>query len=283
MPEVNAKANLAEIQDFYYKLWTRRDFREDMLSRNLQINKSGVNLYASLIEIGRLDLMASVYPCISALLGRKFKDLVLAYYETMPADHYNLNRSASRFAAYIEQYEPTLISRHPFIMELAHFEWIELEVMEAESPNLISLGSVGKAGRGRKKVSQIRQDTLETEAQDFVSMSPRLADVVVFHRYQYPVMTISKTLLDGEKLPRRVKKETTNMAIYRDNKSHQCRFLELGEMAFEALQMVKAQPGITYGELLKAVCQSSSDSPEETVEAFLELLEELKACNLIVN
>jgi len=47
--------------------------------------------------------------------------------------------------------------------------------------------------------------------------------------------------------------------------------------------MVQAQPGITYGELLKSVCQSSSDGPAETVEAFLELLEELKACNLIVN
>lgn len=282
MPEVNAKANLAEIQDFYYKLWTRRDFREDVFSQNLPINKSGVNLYASLIEIGRLDLMASVYPCIKALLGKKFRDLVLAYYETLPPDHYNLNRSANRFAGYLEQYESTLVSRHPFIVELAHFEWIELEVMEAESANLIALGSAHASKRGRG-VKPNAETNLESEAQDFVSTSPRLADVVVLHKYQYPVMAISKTLLDGEKLPRRVKKETTNMAIYRDNKSHQCRFLELGAMAFEALQMVQAQPGITYGELLKSVCQSSSDSPAETVEAFLELLEELKACNLIVN
>jgi len=282
VPEVNAKANLAEIQDFYYKLWTRRDFREDVFSQNLPINRSGVNLYASLIEIGRLDLMASVYPCIKALLGKKFRDLVLAYYETLPPDHYNLNRSANRFAGYLEQYESTLVSRHPFIVELAHFEWIELEVMEAESANLIALGSAhaSKRGRGGKPANETN---VEAEAQDFVSTSPRLADVVVLHKYQYPVMTISKTLLDGEKLPRRVKKETTNMAIYRDNKSHQCRFLELGAMAFEALQMVQAQPGITYGELLKSVCQSSSDGPAETVEAFLELLEELKACNLIVN
>lgn len=282
MPEVNAKANLAEIQDFYYKLWTRRDFREDVFSQNLPINRSGVNLYASLIEIGRLDLMASVYPCIKALLGKKFRDLVLAYYETLPPDHYNLNRSANRFAGYLEQYESTLVSRHPFIVELAHFEWIELEVMEAESANLIALGSAHASKRGRG-VKSNAETNLESEAQDFVSTSPRLADVVVLHKYQYPVMTISKTLLDGEKLPRRVKKETTNMAIYRDNKSHQCRFLELGAMAFEALHMVQAQPGITYGELLKSVCQSSSDSPAETVEAFLELLEELKACNLIVN
>lgn len=282
MPEVNAKANLAEIQDFYYKLWTRRDFREDVFSQNLPINRSGVNLYASLIEIGRLDLMASVYPCIKALLGKKFRDLVLAYYETLPPDHYNLNRSANRFAGYLEQYESTLVSRHPFIVELAHFEWIELEVMEAESANLIALGSAHASKRGRG-VKPNAETNLESEAQDFVSTSPRLADVVVLHKYQYPVMTISKTLLDGEKLPRRVKKETTNMAIYRDNKSHQCRFLELGAMAFEALHMVQAQPGITYGELLKSVCQSSSDSPAETVEAFLELLEELKACNLIVN
>ncbi len=182
--------DLKSIQDTYLQLWTRREPGEAVYSSAAaagELDERGIRLYASLIEIGRLDLMRSIYPCIEALLGKKFKDLVLSYYECMPADHYNLNKSARHFSRYLQEHEPKLVERHPFIVELADFEWVELEVMEAAV---------------EAKPRQVGERDLD-DALAFASARPVLVDVVYLRRYKYPVMSISKSLLDGEKLPRR--------------------------------------------------------------------------------
>ncbi len=258
--------DLKSIQDTYLQLWTSREARQTALSAGGDLDERGVRLYASLIEIGRLDLMRSIYPCIEALLGKKFKDLVLSYYECMPADHYNLNKSARRFSQYLQEHEPKLLERHPFIVELADFEWVELEVMEAAVD---------------AQSAQISEPDLD-DALAFASARPILADVVYLRRYHYPVMAISKKLLDGEKLPRRVKKEETFIAIYRDMHNHECRFLELGELSFEVLAKLKENPETNYGELIKYAVQQCSDGAEETVQEFLNLINELKEAELII-
>ncbi len=261
--------DLKSIQDTYLQLWTRREPGEAVYSSAAaagELDERGIRLYASLIEIGRLDLMRSIYPCIEALLGKKFKDLVLSYYECMPADHYNLNKSARHFSRYLQEHEPKLVERHPFIVELADFEWVELEVMEAAV---------------EAKTSQVGERDLD-DALAFASARPVLVDVVYLRRYKYPVMSISKSLLDGEKLPRRVKKEETFIAIYRDMQNHECRFLELGELSFDVLTKLQENPETNYGELIKYAVNQCSDGAEETVQEFLNLINELKEAELII-
>lgn len=274
MPDLKTDTNNKILED-YYLVWTNREKREALLQgpEKDSHDARGLKLYASLIEMGRMDLMSSVYPCIKQLLGKKFRDLVLAYYETLPPQHYNLNQSAKNFALYIAEYEQKLVEKYPFIVELAEFEWVELEVME-----LVSSKKPGAGNTGKNKQPQGESES----AEEFAGMIPRLADVTYLRSYKYPVMTLSKALLDGEKLPRRVKKEATWMAIYRDMESHDCRFYELSEIGYALLSAVQNNNGITYGELIRQAVVLSKNNPEDTVNDFLTLVEDLKESALLI-
>lgn len=260
--------SLKEVQDTYARLWTTRAAREAYLEQTGEAqDRRGVKLYANLIEIGRLDLMGSIYPTFKALLGKKFKDLVHSYYECMPPDNYNLNQSARRFAEYLGQYEPALVARHPFICELADYEWIELEVLEAlDLTEKTSLEAAPEAG----------------DAVSFAALRPVLTDVYRLRRYKYPVPQIARLLLDGAKLPRRVKAEATYSVIYRDKDDFSCRFLEVEELAMAIIEKMHGHPEMNYGDLIKYAVAVSDAGPQETVDAFLELVESLKESAFIV-
>ena len=260
--------SLKEVQDTYARLWTTRAARDAYLEQTGEPqDRRGVKLYANLIEIGRLDLMGSIYPTFKALLGKKFKDLVHSYYECMPPDNYNLNQSARRFAQYLAQYEPALVARHPFICELADYEWIELEVLEA-------------LDEAQKTASQAAQEPGDALA--FAALRPVLTDVYRLRRYKYPVPQISRQLLDGQKLPRRVKADATYSVIYRDKEDFSCRFLEVEELAMSIIEQMHDHPDMNYGDLIKYAVSVSDAGPQETVDAFLELVESLKESALIV-
>lgn len=269
MPDLKTESN-SKILENYYLAWTNREKRQALLQgpQKAEHDARGLKLYASLIEMGRMDLMSSIYPCIKQLLGKKFRDLVLAYYETMPPTHYNLNQSAKDFARYIADHEEKLIERHPFIVELAEFEWVELEVMELRTNKELRAAEQNNGG--------------SDSAEDFAGASPRLAEVTYLRAYKYPVMSISRALLDSEKLPRRVKKEATWMAIYRDMETHNCRFYELSEISFELLRAIQNNKGITYGDLIRQAVSLSKNNPEDTVNDFLTLVEDLKESSLLI-
>lgn len=260
--------SLKEVQDTYARLWTTRAAREAYLAQNLEAqDQRGVRLYANLIEIGRLDLMTSIYPTFKALLGKKFKDLVHSYYECMPPDNYNLNQSAKKFAVYLRDYEPKLLERHPFICELADYEWIELEVLEAlDNPDKSRVKAAQEAG----------------DAVSFAALRPVLTEVYRLRRYKYPVPEIARILLSGQKLPRRVKAEPTYSVIYRDKDDFSCRFLEVEELAMAIIEKMHEHPEMNYGDLIKFAVSVSDAGPQETVDAFLELVESLKESSLIV-
>lgn len=103
--------NLRDIERALYALWNRKSAREQFLSGCQpdevhpgligHIDERGVRLYANMMEIGRLDLMASIYPICKELIGKSFSTLVTDYFEAMPAEHFNLNQSARRFPEFL--------------------------------------------------------------------------------------------------------------------------------------------------------------------------------------
>ncbi len=260
-------SQLKELQDTYTRLWTTRAARQAYLEQSEGQDLRGVKMYASLIDAGRLDLMGSIFPTFKSLLGKKFNDLVFSYYECMPPDNYNLNQSARRFADYLSTYEPKLLERHPFICELADYEWIELEVLEA----------LDDETKDAFKPAENISDALA-----FAGLRPVLTDVYRLRCYKYPVPDISRTLLDGKKLPRRVKISPTYTVVYRDKTDFSCRFLEVEELAMLILEQMHTNPDNTYGDLIKYAVSVSQAGPQETVDAFLELMESFKESALIV-
>ena len=265
--------NLQTIEQSLSTLWTQDEARTQFLSGTRpdcvdedfasEIDPRGVRLYASLIRHGRQDLMKSIYPGCQKILSRQWTKLVDRYFETRPPAHFNLNKAASAFSDFLKVDCPDLVERHGFLPELADYEWIELEVMESDA----------REARGES----IALDSPEV----FNSYGPVLNPVLAVRHYQYPISKLVDWLRDDVRLPRRVKKDATNLAIYRDPEEFNARFLELGDAAAKVVERVGQGPA-SYAELITMVVTESGGNPQEVVMQTLELFEQLQSRGLFL-
>jgi|GEM_PF-485483 len=283
-----SQPKLNDIENKLYRLWTNRQERAAFIEGGKgaeqkddsdsvdnftkSIDGKGVMLYSSLIELGRVDLMSSIFPVLKDLVGKQFKTLVLDYFEQLPPNHYNLNQSASRFAEYLRTVEK-LNGRYPFISELADYEWIELAVLEDDSHNLM------------RSDSKVMAESSADPAR-FAGLKPVLNCAFIARHYNYPVPRLLAEIQAGQKLPRRFKQEPTYVVVYRDPDTLDARFLEVGEVAYRMLENVKNNPHTTYGELITAACSAESAGKNKDVQALLtgclEAIDQFKNLAIIV-
>jgi len=95
-----------------------------------EVDKRGVDLYARLLSIGHHDVIDSIYPGCSRLIGERWDEVVDNYLEHYPPSHYNFNRTAANFSAYLKEHGERYTKKFPYLCELADYEWLELEILE---------------------------------------------------------------------------------------------------------------------------------------------------------
>ena len=254
-------------------LWTRRKERSDFLAGKVpegldpeligSIDRKGVNLYASLINTGQHDLMDSIYPGCAKLLKKAWSEVVDDYMETSPSDHYHLNSAAKGFAKYLEAHGEKHLQRFPFLAELADYEWIELEILESD------------------EVPEFGEDVALDSPEVFQNYGPVVNRVLATRTYEYPIAKVVDWLKDDIKLPRRVKKEKTHLAIFREPEEQNSKFAELSELAALLLQRAAEQP-VSYAELITFAVQSVGGDPQSVIMSFLELVEDLQELKLFL-
>ncbi len=224
------------------------------------ISKDGVRLYGSLLNFGHHDVMASIYPYCQQLIGHQWEETVDDYLKHFPPNHHNFNRLCARFPQYFQETErgQRYLKKLPFIAELAHYEWIELEKMEEDV--LINVAE---------------HQTLSSPEQ-FPKLAPIVNPSLTIRRYQYPIPEIVEILEAGGKLARKIAQEETIVAIYRHPNTHSCRFVELGE-ASAALIERASQGTVSYQELIPIVVSVSKQANvQKVVIDFLDSIEELQ-------
>ncbi len=265
---------LQEIENSLAVLWTQDAPRLQFLKEkkadgiddeiSTALDPRGVRLYANLIKTGRHDLMQSIYPGCKKILSRSWTKLVDQYFETCPPGHYNLNRAAQGFSEFLKLHTPELVTRHGFLPELADYEWVELEIMESD-------------------VVVQRGINLQLDSPEkFQKYGPILNSVLIVRNYNYPITKLVDWLRDDVRLPRRVKKDKINLAIYRDPEELNARFLELGELAAKMIEIL-GQRQLSYADLIAfAVSECQSKDPQQTVVKTLELFEELDELQVFV-
>jgi hypothetical protein len=229
-----------------------------------EIDKNGVKLYAGLLNYGHQDLMLSIYPGCAKLIGDKWEDVVDHYLEKYPPEHFNLNRTASRFPEYIGKYGDRYLKRFPYLAELADYEWIELELMESDV------------------AIEVCEFTSLTTPEHFEQWAPVVNQVLLLREYKYPITNVVDHLEDDCCLPRDVEPAQTFVAVYRDPETNFCRFLEVGQSAAKVISTAQAAR-VPYRDLLGlAVSMSAAQDPQQAVVEFLELIEKLQSLSLFV-
>ena len=122
-----------------------------------------------------------------------------------------------------------------FLLELAHYEWLELDVATTkESP-----------------------DEQVLEAENLSSAALQLASTVRLGHYQYPVHQIT-----ADHQPQSCSGETYSFVLYRDAED-EVQFIALNPMTALLLSLIDSNPGITFAQL---VADIQEQAPQFSVE-----------------
>lgn len=268
---------LREIETTMRVLWMDRKTREKFLDGKLkaaelnqdlcqQIDASGVKLYANLISWGQKDLMRSVYPGCARLLGDKWTDLLEKYLEVFPPRYYNLNQCSKHFPEFLQKHAEAQLRKYPFLVELAHYEWLELELMESVI----------------ESKCQPEPFELPGHPADFAAYQPSLNIVSTVVSYKYPIAEIVEHLQDECCLPKDVELKECHMLVVRCPETQRCRYLELQDGAC-ALVKTAMEKTMSYQQWLQTAVELAKNSnPQQAVADCLELFEQLKAVSFIV-
>lgn len=266
-----APPSLHEVEQILSSLWLKEAVRKSFqkgegnippaLARN--IDKSGVELYATLIDYGQQDLMASVYPYCAKILKKKWEPTVREYFLTYPANHYNLNRAAQRFPLFLKSEGKQFLQKYPFLVELAEYEWLELELLEVDKdvtpqPNLVL-----------------------SKPEQFIQFGPLLNPALILRQYDYPISTVIEKI-DKKQSISSIKPQPSRVAIFRHPLTNHCKYLDVGEIAFEVIQASIDVPH-SYADLISlAVARAANPDPQKTVVEFLDLVEKLQELQVFI-
>jgi uncharacterized protein len=163
---------------------------------------------------------------------------------------------AEEFLHYLQDERGTQPEDPPFLLELAHYEWVEL-----------ALG-----------ISEEEIDWAGVQADgDLVTGVPVLSPLAWNLAYQYPVHRISPDFRPAEPGA-----QSTHIVVYRD-RNDRVGFMEVNAVTARLLQLIEAQPGRTGREQLQTVAQELGYSqPEVVIEGGREMLESLRRRDIVL-
>ena len=142
----------------------------------------------------------------------------------------------------------------PFLLELAHYEWVELELGVAEGD---VHGGPSDAG------DDLLQQTL--------AVSPLVRNL----SYRFPVHRISAEWSPQSEQP-------THLLVYRD-RHDAVGFLELNAVSARMVQLIEAQPGVTARAVLEQVAaELAHPEPAQVVRAGLEVVRDLVRRDVLI-
>lgn len=271
--------SLREIEKTLATLWLDGEAREWLLSKRTKpmpatlkdapeevlraVDRKGVALYGKLIHFGHHDVMESIYPYCSKLLGKKWSSIVDDYLLKFPPEHHNFNRLCYRFSEYLNVFGAQHLEKYPFLVELADYEWIELEKIEEET-----------------EILQFEHEPLSNPEQ-IAALHPVVNPTLTVRHYQFDILDIADDVENDRKLSKKIKPDPIDVAIYRHPLSHRCRFLEIGSATAQILEMARSP--ITYQALIPIVVSLTPElSAQESVAQFLEMVEELQELKVFV-
>ena len=163
---------------------------------------------------------------------------------------------AQEFLDYLQNERESQPGDWPFMLELAHYEYVELAVAISTADE--QLGEYDPNG-------------------DLLRGRPLVGPTAWNLTYQWPVHTIGP-----EYLPQDPPLEPTQLVVYRD-RADDVHFLEINGVTQRLLQLLKENPDQTGLDVLKTIAEElSHPDPDSVVAAGEALLDDLRERNVIL-
>ncbi len=106
-----------------------RTGNEKLIHKLQNVKEKGIRYYRELIFNIAHDTITNAYPILTDFLGNEqMQTLINNFYTHHHCQTYQVWRMPEEFKDFVTQSETALIEKYPFIPDLLHFEWIEIEV-----------------------------------------------------------------------------------------------------------------------------------------------------------
>lgn len=211
-------------------------------------------IYRDLFFNNISGLLAGTYPVLHSILGESgWHELVRDYFAQHKSHTPYFLEISRDFLGYLENERPSVASDPPFMLELAHYEWIELalSVAEAELPDADPDG-----------------DLMQQE----LVVSP-LAQVLC---YRFPVHEI------GPEFQPRIAPSTPTWLVAARDRHDKVGFLHINDVTARLLALASESPQ-SGRELLGAIAQEMQhDQPEVVIAGGISLLQTLREKDIIL-
>jgi len=145
---------------------------------------------------------------------------------------------------------------HPFLLELAHYEWVEMAL------------SISK-----EEINANTDEFITNLAEESLALSALAWPLV----YQFPVQQISPSFL-----PETAPEQATYLLVYR-NIDDEVNFIQIPAMTYRLLQLIQNNSGLSCNDcLIKVAEESAHPEPNIIIDAGLQVLKNLAKKNIIL-
>lgn len=180
-----------------------------------KLEKRRIDLYRELIVNNIESFLSASFPVLRGILDdRSWAAMVQDFFARHRCQTPYFSGIAEEFLEYLQKQRGERREDFPFLLELAHYEWVEVALALAADEDL----------------SQDRGDL----SADSLAHSYRLSNLAWPLLYRYPVHRISQTF-KPEEAPR----QPTFLVVYR-NLEDQIKFMEINAVTYRFLQILDA-------------------------------------------
>ena len=215
-------------------------------------------IYRGLLYRNVESFLANSFPVMrKALKDAEWHLLMRGYFKNHRARTPLFPRMPQEFLQYLQDEKEIAAGIYPFLLELAHYEWVELA---------LSLDT-----------REIRQDGINPDG-ELLSGVPVLNELSWSLAYEYPVHRIGPDFL-----PRGKPAQPTCLLVYRDRQD-KVRFIELNPLAARLADCLKEnERGKTGREILTEIAaEIAHPDPEAVIGGGGSLLEDMREKQVVL-
>lgn len=216
-----------------------------------------MKIYRDLFFNNINSLLASNFPVLRKLLDDgAWNALVRDFYANHRSRTPLFPEIGREFLRYLQDERETREDDPPFLLELAHYEWIELA---------LSLDERSTQDLGAERNGDLLHDT------------PLLSPLVQVLSYRFPVHRISPDFQPGS-----APEQATHLLVYR-NRDDEVKFMQLNDVTRLLLEFMQTSPQSSGRDLLEQVASAiGHPDPEKVVSSGAQLLQDLAARDILL-
>jgi len=253
MTELHAKADFKQTQ--YAFAAHIRDPQRHPCPQDVEDRR--MNIYRELFYNNVESFMASSFPVLRNIMkDEHWHALIRDYFSRHKAGTPLFPEMPREFLHYLQNEHEPQDNNPPFLLELAHYEWVELALTLAdEETDYTQINSSG----------------------DLLEHHPVLSSLAWPLQYNYPVHQIGP-----DYLPDKPADNPTYIIVYR-NQNDEIGFLEINPVTARLLQLLSEQPARSGRNILEQIAtEINHSSPEVVVQGGLTILQDLQARDIIL-